>query len=282
MSLTIEEGVTGIIGPNGAGKTTLIKIILGLIKPSRGVVRVFGEDPWVKGKSVRRRIGVLHEKPSFPGWATGYNFLKFVAELRGIEKPGLEAEKVLGLVGLLDAKDRKIREYSAGMVQRLGIAQAIIGFPELIILDEPTANLDPDGRLEVLETIKKIREKNDASFLISTHILPELERVCEFLVIMENGKIMDSGGVEELASKYYAYSLTIKCEEPLKLMEWASSQSIVKDIILRGNSVTLRTSDIKHLMNELHKLPSIAETLHVREEPGLLERIYSETTRRSG
>ena len=140
VSLTINRGVTGLIGPNGSGKTTLIKIVLGLIRPTGGRVRVFGADPWVKGKYVRSRIGVLHEKPRFPGWATGYDFLKFVGELRGLREPDREAKRMLRMVGLWDARNKRIGEYSAGMVQRLGIAQALIGYPELIILDEPTAN----------------------------------------------------------------------------------------------------------------------------------------------
>ena len=277
VSLTVTEGVTGLIGPNGSGKTTLIKLILGLIKPTEGRIRVFDVDPWRRGKFVRSRIGVLHEKPRFPNWATGIDFLKFVAELRGVSNPEREAEEMLRLVGLSDDREKRIGEYSAGMTQRLGLAQAIIGYPPLIILDEPTANLDPKGRVEILDLIEKIHEERNVSFLISTHILPELERVCQNIIILNQGRVIDMGGLKSLAEKYHAYNVTIKPEKPLELMETLKTSKYVKNITLKGDEITLNTSSMERLTEELGKTE--IKISYVRENPGLLERIYIEATK---
>ena len=279
VSLRIGSGVTGLIGPNGAGKSTLIKIILGLIRPTRGRVRVFGLDPWVHGESVRMRVGVLHEKPSFPGWATGYELLKFVARLRGIRNPEKEALEALRIVGLSDAGNRSISGYSAGMVQRLGLAQALLGRPDLIILDEPTSNLDPKGRVEMLEVISEFRRESGSSFLISTHILPELERVCEKLIILHSGRIIHQGTLRESASKYYAYSITIGSDNPMELMKHLRGLKSVRQISIRNGEVKLRTSDPKSVMDALKEISGL-QTSYIREEPGILERIYLEATRK--
>jgi ABC-type multidrug transport system ATPase subunit len=278
VSLKLEEGVTGLIGPNGAGKSTLIKLILGMIKPTGGKIRVFGLDPWTRGESVRKRVGVLHEKPIFPGWATGIDLLELVGKLRGVNDLDREIKETLTKVGMWDARNAKMAEYSAGMVQRLGIAQAIIGKPEMIILDEPTANLDPKMRAEALEILKAISEEG-SSMLISTHILPELERVCESVTIIEKGTVIDNGLLESLAEKYYAYSFTIKSSEPKELMETLSQLKHVRDVTLRQDEVSIRTSNPKQLMEWLDEHKTNVGVTHVREETGLLERIYFGATK---
>lgn len=277
ISLNIEEGVTGLIGPNGAGKSTLIKIILGLIRPTNGEVKVFGLNPWTDGEAVRRRIGVLHEKPSFPGWATGYGLLELVSKLRGLNDLNREIKESLTQVGMWEARNAKIAEYSAGMVQRIGLAQAIIGHPDLVILDEPTANLDPKMRVEALEILKAIKEEG-SSMLISTHILPELERVCESVIIIEKGAITDNGSLESLAEKYYAYSFIIKSSKPKKLLETLSQLKWIRDLTLREDEVSVRTSSPRQLMEMLDKHRKTSRITHIREETGLLERLYFEAS----
>lgn len=277
ISLNIEEGVTGLIGPNGAGKSTMIKLILGLIRPTNGEVKVFGLNPWTSGEAVRKRVGVLHEKPSFPGWATGYGLLELVGKLRGVNDLNREIKKALAQVGMWEARSTKIAEYSAGMVQRLGMAQAIIGCPELVILDEPTANLDPKMRVDALEILKTIREEG-SSILISTHILTELERVCESVIIMEKGTITDNGSLESLAEKYYAYSFTIKSNKPKKLLETLSQLKQVRDLTLKEDEVSVRTSSPRQLIEMLDKHRKTSRITHIREEAGLLERLYFEAS----
>lgn len=278
VSLRIDRGITGLIGPNGAGKSTLIKIILGLIRPTRGIVRVFGLDPWVHGELIRKRVGVLHEKPRFPGWTSGYKLLKFVAKLRGVKEAEKEALDVLRLVGLSDVGERSISSYSAGMVQRLGLAQALLGRPDLIILDEPTANLDPKGRVEILEVIREFRIESGSTFLLSTHILSELERVCESIVILHGGRILHRGTLKDLASKYYAYRISIGSEKPMELLSFLKDLEYVKEVSVEAGEVRLRTSDPKSLIKALNERNIDFKISYIKEEPGVLERIYLEAT----
>jgi ABC-2 type transport system ATP-binding protein len=200
-----------------------------------------------------------------------------VGNLRGVNNLDRKIEETLTKVGMWDARNAKTSEYSAGMVQRLGIAQAIIGKPEMIILDEPTANLDPKMRAEALEILKAISEEG-SSMLISTHILPELERVCESVIIIEKGAVVDNGPMESLAEKYYAYSLTVKTRNPKRLMETLSRLEHVRDVTLKQDEVTVRTSSPKQLVEWLGKHEKEKAT-QVREETGLLERLYFEASK---
>jgi len=276
--LKIEEGVTGLIGPNGAGKSTLIKLMLGLIKPTSGEIRVFGLDPWAHGEDLRRKIGILHEKPIFPKWATGYDLLKLVSKIREVSNIDKEVKETLTNVGLWDARYIRIGEYSAGMIQRLGIAQALIGTPELIILDEPTANLDPKVRVDVLDLLKIVRDRG-SSILISTHVLAELEKLCESIIVIEGGVIRDSGNLKGLAKKYYAYSFAIKSSNQKEIADALSNINYVKDITLRKDEILVRTSSPEELLEWLNHQKTKIETFHIKEEPGLLERIYFEATK---
>jgi len=185
LDLEICRGVFGFVGPNGAGKTTTVKILLGLIKASKGSATVFGLDAWKESFSIRKRVGVLHEKPCFPGWVTGLEYLEYVCRLKGLEEPRETALKELESFGLAGVADRKIGGYSAGMVQRLGLAQAFVGEPELVFLDEPTANLDPLGRAEFLEMAKQRCNDEDVSVVISAHALSCCRTVRTFLMLME-------------------------------------------------------------------------------------------------
>lgn len=278
LNLRVGKGVTGLIGPNGSGKTTTIKISLGLLKADEGSVRVFGLDPWDDGYEVRRRIGVLHEKPSFPKDLTGFAFLKYVAKFHGIAEWEKRAHETLKSVGLDYAGHRPIKTYSAGMVQRLGLAQAVIGAAEFVILDEPTANLDPMGRVEVLELIASLSKDRGMSFLISTHILPELERVCEKIFVMYRGRIVAEGTLGELMEKYSPTEYTIRLAKPGLLAEKLNGLDSVEEVNLdeEGGRIHVKAKDPHALKNTLFKLV-LELNLHVISiEPrhGLLEQIY--------
>jgi len=186
MSLSFNRGVYGLVGPNGSGKTTLIRIILGLQKPSSGRVLVFGRDPFRSHGEVCSRIGYLREKCSFPKWTTGIEYLKHVARLKQVD---LDRDIINHAIIKGDFLQRKIGTYSAGMVQRLGLLQALVGSPSLIILDEPSTNLDPIGRVEMVQLIKEIK-RDEKTIIISTHVLEELEQICDFIVIMKNSRII--------------------------------------------------------------------------------------------
>jgi ABC-2 type transport system ATP-binding protein len=244
LNLKVPAGVAGFIGSNGAGKTTTINILLGLLKPTNGKAYVFGLDSWDQSYEIRQRLGVLHEKPAYIGNFTGQKYLTHVAKLYDKTNPEQRARQLLKDVGLSEAKERRIKTYSAGMTQRLGLAQALIGDPELVILDEPTANLDPLGRIELLEMIKNLHKERNVNFFISTHILPELERVCDWVSIINEGAIVDQGKLEDLSQKYSANVYRIEVSNPELLVERLSQTKLVEKVWIREDSVYCKVSDI--------------------------------------
>jgi ABC-2 type transport system ATP-binding protein len=198
VDLCVQRGsVFGFLGPNGAGKTTTIKILVGLIAPSSGRVSVFGMDP--SDHRTRRRIGYLPENPALPDGLTGVEVLRLMASLSGLSKskqPG-EVARVLRLVDLERAKDVVVRKYSKGMVQRLGIAQALLGSPDLVILDEPMSGLDPVGRREMKDLVLELRRLGKTVFF-STHIISDVEELCDELAIVVQGETVLAGSVARL------------------------------------------------------------------------------------
>ncbi|MDR2699379.1 MAG: ABC transporter ATP-binding protein [Nitrososphaerota archaeon] len=202
LNLKICHGINGLVGPNGAGKTTAIRLCFGLIKPNAGSAKLFGLDCWRDSYTIRSRAGVLYEKLAFYDNLSGLEQLKLMAKLKGASNPLVELKELLRLVELDEAAyDRRIRGYSAGMRQRLGLAQALLGNPELVFLDEPTSNLDPLNRAKILELITILNKEKGISFLISSHILPELERVCNNFILMDKGKLLRQGAIGQMFDK---------------------------------------------------------------------------------
>ena len=219
LNLELPKGISGFVGSNGAGKTTTIGALLGLLKPERGKATVFGLDCWRNSFEIRCRTGVLHEKNTFPGNFSGRRFIEHVADIYGVTGSKQHTNDLLKIVGLSASKERLIKGYSAGMTRRLGLAQALIGDPEFVILDEPTANIDPLGRIDLLNKIKELHNDRGTSFLISTHILSELEKICDWLSIIDSGKIVDQGRINDLADKYFANIYIIEVSKPASLLE---------------------------------------------------------------
>lgn len=198
VDLCVRRGsVFGFLGPNGAGKTTTIKILVGLIAPSSGRVSVFEMDP--SDHRTRKRIGYLPENPALPDGLTGAEVLRLMASLSGLSKSKQpdEVANVLRLVDLERAKDVVVRKYSKGMVQRLGIAQALLGSPDLVILDEPMSGLDPVGRREMKDLVLELRRLGKTVFF-STHIISDVEELCDELAIVVQGETVLSGSVARL------------------------------------------------------------------------------------
>ena len=260
LSFRIYKGINGLIGPNGAGKTTTIKLSLGLIKANAGKAEVFGFDCWKESLEIRRKIGVLYEKVAYYDHLTGLEHLKLIAKLKGVPDPVAESKEVLRLVELdEEAHSRKIKGYSAGMRQRLGLAHALLGKPELVILDEPTSNLDPLGRARVIEIINKLKKEEGFSFLISSHILPELERVCEHVVLMHRGKAIREGPLEQLLSEVESQAFMVKVEPAAPLMKLLKAEKCVKDVKLEGDYVLVVVTDSKVFKKRLPTIVSKAE-----------------------
>ena len=201
IDLTVPVGqITAIIGPNGAGKTTTIKMLMGLIYPTSGQARIFGHpvgDPAAKAK-----LGFLPESPYFYDYLTSREFLSFYGHLFGLWGAALNkrVDELLDLVGMTHARDLQLRKFSKGMLQRVGIAQALINDPELVVLDEPMSGLDPIGRKEVRDLIFRLKESGK-TVLFSSHILHDAELLCDRVAILRRGTVVRTGRVTELAGE---------------------------------------------------------------------------------
>ena len=196
-----ENSIFGFLGPNGAGKTTAMKLLLGLSHPTSGSGTVFGRDIVTGNFEIRRRVGYLAQDPRYYGHMTARETLRFAARFfysgpeSAIER---RVEESLTLVGLADRADRRIRGFSGGERQRLGLAQAQINDPELLILDEPAASLDPMGRRDVLEIIERLRDERGATVFYSTHILDDVQRVSDSVAILRSGRLLAQAPIDEL------------------------------------------------------------------------------------
>jgi len=210
-----HNSIFGFLGPNGAGKTTTIKLLLGLIRPTAGSASVFGMDIVNQSVDIRARVGYLPQEPHFYEYMTARQTLRFTAKFffKGPEK-AIEArvDEMLHLVDLAEKADRPLRTFSGGERQRLGIAQAQVNYPDLLILDEPAASLDPLGRRDVLEVMSKLRKYTTVFY--STHILDDVQRVSDTVVILDKGALVAKGPIEELlaGSEGLVYIVHLKGE----------------------------------------------------------------------
>lgn len=198
LSLDVRRGeIYGFLGPNGAGKTTTIKMLMGLIYPSRGTARLFGRP--IGDQAAKAKIGFLPESPYFYDYLTSREFLRFYGHLFGSLGATLEKriDELLELVGMTHARDLQLRKFSKGMLQRVGIAQALINDPELVILDEPMSGLDPIGRKEVRDLIVRLKESGK-TVMFSSHILHDAELLCDRVAMIMKGKLVACGQVSEL------------------------------------------------------------------------------------
>ncbi|WP_010271674.1 ABC transporter ATP-binding protein [Paenibacillus senegalensis] len=200
VSLKVPQcSIYGFLGANGAGKSTTMKMVLGLIKPDRGSIRVFGRPFPQERTRILRRVGALIESPSYYGHLTGYQNLRIVAKLMDVSES--QIMETLEWVRLENQADKKVKHYSLGMKQRLGIAMAIVHRPKLLILDEPTNGLDPSGIQEIRSFIKSIPEKFGMTVLISSHLLHEIEQIAEHVGIIHEGQLIYQDTLASLQEK---------------------------------------------------------------------------------
>lgn len=223
LSFVLQRGsCTALLGPNGAGKTTTLRMLAGLLSPTQGEISYIpaGAEPIINW---RNRIGYLPQYPKFYGWMSGIEYLNFSAKLSGLSKrkAAERSSEVLEMVGLQQAAKRRISGYSGGMKQRLGIAQALVHNPELILLDEPVSALDPIGRREVMDLMTTLR--GDVTILFSTHVLHDAEEICDDMVLMVDGRMAESGTLAELRMKYRQPVLIIEVEHREREKKWLNS-----------------------------------------------------------
>jgi ABC-2 type transport system ATP-binding protein len=200
VSGSFLPGPTGLLGPNGAGKTTLLKTLLGFLKPDRGAMTAFGLDPVREPLEVRRRIGYMPEVDCHLPGMTAARFVAFAAELSGLppDEAVSRAHEVLYYVGLNEARYRTVDTYSTGMKQRVKLAQALVHDPDLLLLDEPTNGLDPEGREEMLALIRDVATRRAMSLILCSHLLRDVESVCERVIVLKQGQIAAAGRIDEL------------------------------------------------------------------------------------
>ncbi len=209
VSLSVSGGeIFSLLGPNGAGKTTLIKCVLGIVFTSAGSGSVLGSP--FGSVSAKEHIGYLPENHRYPAHLTGGQVLRYFGKLSGLEAAKLESQitRTLELTGMSDWRDTKVKKYSKGMMQRLGLAQALINEPQLIMLDEPTDGVDPVGRKEIREVLVRLKNEGKTIFL-NSHLLSEVERISDRVVIMDHGKIVEQGTVEALTRTGNIYQLKL-------------------------------------------------------------------------
>lgn len=216
VTLDLPLGAIGLLGPNGAGKSTLLRLLLGFLTPEKGEGKVLGYDIKNQQELIRRYVGYMPEDDCIIPGMDAVSFTSYLGELSGMphQESMKRAHEVLFFAGLEESRYRLVETYSAGMRQRLKLAQAIVHDPRLIFLDEPTRGLDPQGRKEVLELILDISSKRDIQVLISSHILADIESICSYVVILNKGKEAAQGTMRELKEiKYSLYELKIKGEK---------------------------------------------------------------------
>jgi ABC-2 type transport system ATP-binding protein len=200
LSLVAPKGAIGLLGPNGSGKTTMIRALLGLIRPDRGDGEMLGLDIRRHQLDIRRQVGFAPENECLFPHVQGVEFVAYAGELAGMSPPDAlqRAHEVLDYVGLGEARYRKVESYSTGMKQRLKLASAIVHDPKLLILDEPTNGMDPAGRQEVLELARDLAHNKGMSLLVSSHLLPDVEFVCDYVIVLGGGRLLAEGKIQDL------------------------------------------------------------------------------------
>jgi len=209
LTINVPKGVIfGLLGPNGAGKTTLIKSLLGIVHITSGEAKMFGQD--IKEHLIRKQIGYLPENHKFPLYMTGSEVIKYSAELSGYKNNDLNSkiDSLLEKVNMTKWKKTKIRKYSKGMLQRIGLAQAMITEPEIIFLDEPTDGVDPIGRKEIRDIMMNLKNEGRTLFL-NSHLLSEVELITDRVAILNKGKLVKEGNIDELTSEEHVYKIVL-------------------------------------------------------------------------
>ncbi|RCX23722.1 ABC-2 type transport system ATP-binding protein [Fontibacillus phaseoli] len=275
VNLAVQTGqIFGFLGPNGAGKTTTLKMLLGLIKPTEGKVKVFGKDLDRHRPNILNNTGSLIESPSYYGHLTGYENLKVMQRLRSL--PGKNIDKVLKIVRLENHKHKKADQYSLGMKQRLGIAMALLAFPSLLILDEPTNGLDPAGIGEIRELIKSLPEQYGITVVLSSHLLSEIEQIATSVGIINDGKLLFQGTMQSLQA---ANKVTIrfKTPDPARAEKILQSQGYLPKVQGRQLLFTHLPDEEVSYINRLLVEQGLPVT-RIEEQKKSLENIFLELT----
>ena len=285
LSMSIPENtIFGFLGKNGAGKTTTMKMILGFLKIDEGSIEVFGEEVSFGQSKTNRFIGYLPDVPEFYGYMTAKEYLNLCGSITGLSKNEIKnkSDELLELVGLKDV-NKRISGYSRGMKQRLGIAQALLNSPKLLICDEPTSALDPLGRKEILDIILKI--KDFTTVIFSTHILSDVEAICDHVVVLDKGKNVLEGSIDELKNIKRKNTIKIRFKSNKELKVFKSLDKFSKIVTNEKGDILYLTDEDNQLKDldilyELYKLNIFP--LEIKIEEPTLENIFMEVTKAWG
>jgi ABC-2 type transport system ATP-binding protein len=283
LTVTVESGVVGLVGANGAGKSTFIKILLGLLTPTSGLVRVFDLDPGVDTDQVRARVGYMPEHDSLPPDVSAAEFVTHLGRMSGLPRTAARerASEALRHVGLYEERYRQIGGYSTGMKQRVKLAQALVHDPDLLLLDEPTNGLDPAGRDAMLALVHRIGAEFGISVVVCSHLLGEVERICDALIAIEGGRLLRadrisamttasdvlavevSEGTEELAAALTAIGLPVRLEGRLLLVP-LESEPVYDRILTAVAELDLPLHRLEMRRHRVAELFAPRETADVR------------------
>ena len=275
VNLSILEGeIYGFLGPNGAGKSTTLKMILGLTRPTDGKVTVFGKDFDANRRNILSQTGSLVESPSYYGHLTGLENMRIMQRLRDV--PDKNVSEALKIVRLENQKDKKVGQYSLGMKQRLGIAMALLAFPKLLILDEPTNGLDPAGIGEIRELIKSLPQRYSMTVLISSHLLSEIEQIANSVGIINDGMMMFQGSMDVLKNRSHSNILLKTRNNRLALellFDKGFSPSLHEDFLLFENP-----TDEQIAQANKNLVAANIDVLRIEEHKKNLESIFLDIT----
>ncbi|EOP72673.1 ABC transporter ATP-binding protein [Bacillus cereus] len=279
LQMQVGKGeIYGFLGPNGAGKTTTIRMLLGLIKPTTGNIKVFNRDLKTNRIDILREVGSLVESPSYYGHLTGHENLEVIRQMLQVPKKNID--EVLRIVRLEKQKDKLVKQYSLGMKQRLGIAMALLGNPKLLILDEPTNGLDPAGIQEIRELIKQLPKQYDMTVVISSHLLNEMDQIATQVGIINSGQLIFQDKIEVLRKKSQA-SMKIRVNDVVKAHQILEQHQI--HLGLEGDClVTYQQED--HLISHINHLlvQQNISVYRIEEEKHTLEEIFLSLTEKGG
>ena len=274
VNFLVHEGITGLLGPNGAGKSTAIKIFLGLLRPTAGAVEVMGQRPY-DSIGVRAYLGYMPEHDCLPSAPNASEFLTHMAQVSGLPPSyaRTRAADVLRHVGLAEERYRPIREYSTGMKQRVKLAQSLVHDPVMVLLDEPTAGLDPGGREEMLELIRRTGREFGISILLSSHLMGDVERTCDRIIVLDGGHVMEEGTVSgftgetqsllidvddnrvELIEALARRGVTAVVQGPSLVVEKASDEDYdaIRDAVVEAGARLRRLAPRRHQLTDIFR-----------------------------
>lgn len=276
LNMKIKKGeIYGFLGPNGAGKTTTIRMLLGLMKPTSGSIKIFSQDLKTHRKNILQRVGSLVENPSYYPHLTAYENLETLRKILNVPKSRIP--EVLEMVRLTEAANKKVKGFSLGMKQRLGIAMALLNQPELLILDEPTNGLDPSGIIEIRNLIKRLPEELGMTVLISSHLLTEIDQIATTVGIVSKGKMIFQDSIETMR-KYAGQTITFTVDHPDQA--WRLLLAHNKKVERINEVIILKEHTDEHVAEAVRLLVKAGVSIYrVEERKQSLEDIFLQMTR---